>query len=421
VSRKNQQDGASYARPNESNNVVELRWATKSGLVDEGLIEPRLLRTKANDGALRGTASNVLVLGDASVAMTHLLAHTESHAQFAGKVALCYIDPPFNTGEDFGQYDDSMSRPEWLSMMRNTLHLARSFLSSQGSIWVHLDDSAQHHGRCLLDEVFGPDAFVATVIWQKRTSRDSRKSFSPMHDYIHVYAPAGPIAWKKRRNLLPDTGAFVNPDNDPRGPWRSIPMTSQAGHATAAQFYTVVTPTGASHSPPPGRCWTYSKKRLEELDAEGRVYWPRDGHGKPRLKRYRDEVQGVAPFTIWFADEVGDNSKAKKDLIAELGGTPAFDTPKPEGLLERIIHIGSNSDELVMDYFLGSGTTAVVAQRMGRRWLGIEKGREVLQSCTIPRLETTRLQGTDSEDEAPRFNVIDLSGVESDSSAAAAS
>ncbi|MFP3882954.1 MAG: site-specific DNA-methyltransferase [Actinomycetota bacterium] len=353
--------------------------------------------------------------------MTQLLAHDESHAKYAGEVSLCYIDPPFNTGEDFIQYDDSMSRPDWLSMMKGSLHLARRFLSPDGSIWVHLDDSAQHHGRCLLDEVFGPNAFVGTIIWQKRTSRDSRKSFSPMHDYIHVYAPSGPTEWKKRRNLLPDTGDFSNPDNDTRGPWRSIPMTSQAGHATAAQFYTVVTPAGASHDPPPGRCWTYSKERLEELDAEGRVYWPRDGKGKPRLKRYRDEVEGVAPFTIWFSDEVGDNARAKKDLLAELGGDPVFDTPKPEGLLERIIHVGSNPGELVMDYFLGSGTTAVVAQRMGRRWLGIERSSEVVQSCAIPRLKAANAKDLDLDEDTPRFAIIDLGDIESDSSEAAAS
>jgi adenine-specific DNA-methyltransferase len=419
VSRRNHKDGASSTESTELVNVVELNWATKSAALGA---EEVAAGDSLNESANRAVSTrNSLVLGDANEAMTQLLTNADYYSRYAGEVALCYIDPPFNTGEDFSQYEDSMSRPEWLSMMRDSLHLLRRFLSSDGSVWVHLDDSAQHHGRCLLDETFGPEAFVGTIIWQKRTSRDSRKSFSPMHDYIHVYAPSGPNQWKKRRNLLPDTGGFSNPDEDPRGPWRSVPMTSQAGHATPAQFYTVVTPSGAKHEPPPGRCWTYTKERLEELDADGRVYWPRAGNGKPRLKRYREEVEGVAPFTIWFADEVGDNAKAKKDLIADLGGVPAFDTPKPEGLLERIIHVGSNPGDLVMDYFLGSGTTAVVAERMDRRWLGIEKSADILRKCTIPRLEATVAPDAASEGRESRFELIDLSELESESSIAAAS
>lgn len=147
-----------------------------------------------------------------------------------------------------------------------------------------------------------------------------------MHDYIHVYAPAGPVAWKKTRNGLRDEGAFSNPDNDPRGPWRSVPMSAQDGHATAAQYYTAVTPTGARHDPPKGRCWTYSQPRFEELVADGQVYWPRAGAGKPRLKRFQFEAAGLAPFTIWTADQVGDNASAKKALLHAFPDVAAFDT-----------------------------------------------------------------------------------------------
>ncbi|MCV7416533.1 site-specific DNA-methyltransferase [Mycolicibacterium litorale] len=327
---------------------------------------------------------NLLIEGDAAVAMDALIQSQSANA--LGQVRLCYIDPPYNTGEQFRHYADRMDSSTWLTVFREHLIRIRELLSDDGSVWVHLDDSEQHRARCVLDEVFGAEAFVATIVWQKRTSRDNRKAFSSMHDYIHVYAPAGPVAWKRLRNGLPDTGAFSNPDDDPRGPWRSVPMTVQAGHATAAQFYTVVTPTGARHDPPAGRCWTYTQDRLNELDAQGLVYWPRAGAGKPRLKRYAAEISGLAPFTIWRADEVGSTTSAKKALHKELPGEPAFDTPKPRQLLEQIVAIATDPGDLVLDCYLGSGTTALAAHQMGRRWIGIEQSRRTVERVALPRL-----------------------------------
>ena len=337
---------------------------------------------------------SLLVHGEAVRSLEALLKDDKFRPQFANEVAACYIDPPFNTGETFGQYDDSLGQDEWQRLMREGLELATRFLRSDGSIWVHLDDSMQHLGRCLMDEIFGRNAFVATLIWQRRTTRDNRTAFSVMHDYIHIYSPAGAKIWKKRRNPLPDHGTFANPDSDPRGPWRSVPLSVQAGHATASQFYTIVTPTGARHDPPPGRCWAYSRDRLRQLDAEGRIYWPRGGDGKPRLKHYQTEAEGLAPFSIWFADEVGTTGSAKKDLLALHSGKVRFDTPKPEQLLERVIKVATNPGETIMDFFLGSGTTAAVAIKTGRRWLGIEQNRKTLSSCTVPRLRAV-LEGRD--------------------------
>ena len=319
--------------------------------------------------------------------MAELLTTAGDHSK-AGTVKLCYIDPPYNTGERFEHYSDRADRAEWLTKLRDHLVLARQMLAPDGSLWLHLDDSEQHRARCVLDEVFGDEAFVATIVWQKRTTRDNRKSFSSMHDYIHVYAPAGPKAWKKVRNGLPDEGAFKNPDRDPRGPWRSVPMNVQAGHATASQFYTLTTPTGVKHDPPPGRCWTYTAERLVELDADGRVYWPRAGNGKPRLKRYESEISGLAPFTIWTAEEVGDTGTAKRALLREFPGLQPFDTPKPSGLMERIVAIATDTGDLVLDYYLGAGTTAVAAQRLGRRWIGIEQSARVVEEFALPRLRS---------------------------------
>jgi adenine-specific DNA-methyltransferase len=347
-------------------------------------------------------SENLLVRGDALHALTSLLRLDGYRDRYAGKVRLCYLDPPFNTGETFQHYRDAVARSEWLATLRDRLVLIRRLLAPDGSVWVHLDDSEQHRARCVLDEVFGPKAFVATVIWQKRTSRDNRTAFSAMHDYIHVYAPLGPVAWKRLRNPLPDGGEFSNPDGDPNGPWRSVPLTAQAGHGTAGQFYTIVSPAGDAHDPPAGRCWTYTRERFDELVAAGRVYWPRAGRGKPRLKRYLHEATGLAPFTIWTAAEVGENADAKKALLAAFPGRAPFDTPKPEALLQRIIHIATNPGELVLDCFLGSGTTAVVAQRMGRRWVGVERSAEVVDGFALPRLRAA-LDG-----QGRGFTVVDL-------------
>jgi adenine-specific DNA-methyltransferase len=371
--------------------TAELIWPGKD-FGSQSALRPALTAARAS-WDLRGRvicgerAEGLLVQGDAGLALSELLAVTGEHA-FAGKVKLCYIDPPYNTGENFEHYDDRSDRAKWLTNLRDHLLAARQLLSPDASLWLHLDDSEQHRARCVLDEVFGEEAFVATIIWQKRTSRDNRKAFSSMHDYIHVYAPAGPRTWKTVRNGLPDDGTFSNPDKDPRGPWRSVPMNVQAGHATASQFYIVTTPTGVRHDPPPGRCWTYTAERLAELDADGRVYWPRGGDGKPRLKRYQSEVAGLAPFTVWAADEVGDTASAKRSLLAEFPSLQPFDTPKPLGLLERIVSVATDPGDLVLDYYLGSGTTAVAAQLLGRRWIGIERSTRTIEEFAIPRIRS---------------------------------
>lgn len=320
--------------------------------------------------------------------MQELLRHADDWPSLKSGVKLAYLDPPFNTGARFGHYDDAQDSDTWLSDLRERLKLVAALLGPDGSVWLHLDDSEQHRGRCLMDEVFGRDAFVATVVWQRRTSRDSRKAFSASQDYLHVYAPSGAKRWKSVRNGLRNAGGFVNPDNDPRGPWRSVPMSAQGGHATKSQFYSVITPTGVVHDPPPGRCWTYSEPRLRELIAAGKVYWPRGGDGRPRLKRYEDEVTDLSPSTLWLADDVGDNAEAKKEILRSLGGQTPFDTPKPERLLAQILHIATDEGETVLDCYLGSGTTAVAATRMARRWVGIERQSRTVNECVVPRLRS---------------------------------
>ncbi|WP_188111271.1 site-specific DNA-methyltransferase [Nocardioides antri] len=387
--------------------LPELTWPGKSSgdLAHPGGAQAATLVARGDGADLDG---NLLVHGDNLTVLAAIVEGGPTWQATQGEVKLAYLDPPFNTGARFGHYDDAVHTADWLEALQARLILIKKLLHRNGSVWLHLDDSEQHHGRCLMDEVFGADSFVATVIWQRRTSRDNRKAFSASHDYVHVYAPSGHKHWKSVRNGLANTGGFSNPDNDPRGPWRSVPLSAQAGHGTASQFYAITTPTGVVHDPPAGRCWTYTAPRFEELVRAGRVYWPKGGDGRPRLKRYEDEVEDLAPSTLWLASEVGDTAAAKKELLRTVGGKTPFDTPKPESLMERIIEVATDPGDLVLDPYAGSGTTAVVASRLNRRWIAIEAQEATLSGCAIPRLRAQ--QGSFASD-GPSFSVLSVPPV----------
>lgn len=354
---------------------------------DPRVSEVRLLRDVETVGDLGEVGEdNLLIEGDALHALTSLNRIPELADRYAGKVRLVYIDPPFNTGQAFANYDDNLEHSVWLSMLRDRLVQIKPLLAPNGSIWVHLDDAEVHRCRCVLDEVLGASSFVSTVVWQKRTSRDNRAAFSSMQDYLLVYAPIGPQRWKTYQHRLPDEGGYSNPDDDSRGPWRSVPMSAQAGHATAGQFYEIHTPTGVIHSPPDGRAWTYTRPRFNELVAADRIYWPRGGDGRPRLKRFASDDRGLVPFTLWPASEVGENSSAKGHIQQLFPGEAPFATPKPERLMERIIHIATDPGDIVLDCFAGSGTTAAVAHKMGRPWVAAERKVDTVSQYTRPRL-----------------------------------
>jgi adenine-specific DNA-methyltransferase len=328
-------------------------------------------------------AEGLLLIGDALVGL-RCLQREPSWVRDQG-IRLVYIDPPFNTGQAFAQYADSLTHSVWLSMLRDRLEAVKPLLGPMASVWVHLDDVEQHRARCVLDEVFGPDAFVATIVWQKRTTRESRSAFSSNHDYIHVYAPAGPQRWKRSRNLLPnDVGALRNRDGDPRGPWADAPFTAPGYRAN--QHYDIVNPAGEVLRPPKGRSWFATQPVYEKLVEENRIWFPRDGAGLPRIKMFPEHLRGLVPFSLWGPDEAGTNDDAKRHLMAMFPELEAFATPKPEALLERIIHIGSDPGELVVDFFAGSGTTSAVAHKMQRRWITIERSPTTAAAFTAPRL-----------------------------------
>lgn len=348
---------------------------------------PPVLRTVASvqdseADTVDGVSGHVIA-GDALDAL-NAIGQADS-IQLAGGARLIYIDPPFNTGQSFAQYPDSLDRSMWFSMLRDRLVAARELLDPLGSVWVHLDDSEVHHARCIIDEVFGSDAFVATVIWQKRNTRESRSAFSTNHDYIHVYAPSGPRNWKLSRNALPrDDISATNRDNDPRGSWIDAPFTAPGYRSN--QQYEITNPAGHPLRPPKGRSWYATEPVYRELVEDNRIWFPKDGAGLPRIKRFVEELLGLVPFSIWGSEDCGTNDDAKRHLMMMFPHLEAFATPKPEALLERIIHIATDPGDLVIDFFAGSGTTAAVAHKMSRRWVSIERSASTVAEYLVPRL-----------------------------------
>ncbi|UWE70748.1 site-specific DNA-methyltransferase [Corynebacterium diphtheriae bv. mitis] len=338
---------------------------------------------------------NLLILGESGDVLEALTRVPELAEKYVGKVKLIYIDPPFNTAQTFANYEDNLEHSVWLTMMRDRLLHMKKLLADDGSIWVHLDDVENHRMRVLLDEVFGSGNFIAQISWEKVAGRDNRSIMSKTCDLITVYAKQKDT-WRTHRNLLlrgaGASGAiYANPDDDPRGPWTSDNFTAQfnpAENPRENQRYTLITPAGKSFSPPAGSVWRFTQDRFEQLIADNRVWFGPDGQNAPRLKRFLSEVQdGLVPKTLWTQLEVGTNDSAKKETKQLLSGADVFSTPKPERLLERIIHIGSNPGDIVLDVFAGSGTTAAVAQKMGRRWVTCELLESTFTTFTRPRLE----------------------------------
>jgi adenine-specific DNA-methyltransferase len=367
---------------------LELTWIGKE---NRPKLEPRILLedpSKSYHASVRHGKSdlfdNRLIFGD------NLLALKALEAEFAGKIKCIYIDPPYNTGSAFTQYDDGIEHSLWLSLMRDRLEILRRLLREDGSIWINIDDVEGHYLKVLCDELFGRSNFIASFVWEKDKGGRGDADVSLSHDYIHCFAKEGSV-WRKTRNTLPRTetqlGRFRNPDDDPRGPWRQgDDGTAKSG--SEKNRFPVTLPSGRVVVPPKGRYWAFAESTLKTARAEGRAYFGRDGDSLPIIKRYLSEVrEGVAPRTWWTADEVGTNQGAKRDHLRKLlPDIEPFATPKPEGLLQRILTIATNPGDWVLDSFAGSGTTGAVAHKMGRRWIMIELG-DHCHTHIIPRLK----------------------------------
>jgi adenine-specific DNA-methyltransferase len=364
---------------------LELTWVGKE---NRPRLEPRILledATKSFHANARVSANDVfdnrLILGD------NLLALKALEQELSGRVKCIYIDPPYNTGAALSHYDDSVEHSTWLSLIRERLEILWRLLSPDGSLWVSIDDYEVAYLRVLMDEVCGRSNFIATNVWQKRYSRENREAIGDVHEYILVYAKTQE-RFKAIRNRVPITEEqakiYKNPNNDPKGRWRGIPMTAQGYRPN--QMYPITTPTGVVHRPPEGRCWSTIEPEFEKLRREGRIWFGKDGSSQPSVIRYLSEVEGMVPWTWWPSHEVGHTDEAKKEIHELFGRADAFETPKPERLIERIIRIASNPGDLILDSFAGSGTTGAVAHKLYRRWIMVEV-REQGQNLIVRRLK----------------------------------
>ncbi len=358
-----------------------LSWLTRDEDLKTAARAPYRLLTEAPSlGHGDPNTGNMLIQGDNLEALKALLPF------YAGRVKCIYIDPPYNTRSAFEHYDDNLEHSRWLAMMWPRLELLRELLAEDGSIWVSIDDNEGHYLKVIMDEVFGRTNFLTNVIWRKNYSpKSTARHFSEDHDHILVAAKNG-TTWSP--NLMPRTekqnAAYKNPDSDPRGPWKTSDLSARNYYSKGR--YPIVSPSGRrTEGPPGGNYWRVSEEKFWELHADNRIWWGRDGNAIPQIKRFLSEVKaGIVPQTFWNYDEVGHTQDAKKEVLA-LFGTDVFITPKPEALMERVIALSTNPGDLVLDSFLGSGTTAAVAQKMGRRYIGIEVGDHAVTHCA-PRL-----------------------------------
>jgi len=356
---------------------LELTWIGKG---EEPKLEPRILIENPEYSYGDPNSQNMLIHGD------NLLALKALEQDYAGKVKCIYIDPPYNTGNAFEHYDDGVEHSLWLSLIKPRLDILRNLLSKDGSIWISIDDDESHYLKVLCDMVFGRNNFINNVIWEKKFSpSNDAKWLSDSHDHILVYAKNKEI-W--RPNLLPRTdemnSRYKNPDKDPRGSWTSGDCSVKTYSASAD--YPIELPSGRIVNPPGGYSWRFSKDKFQELVIDNRIWFGANGDGVPRFKRFLTDVKdGITSMTIWKYTDVGHNQDAKKE-VKVFNDKNVFATPKPEKLMQRVLHLASNEGDLILDSFLGSVTTAAVAHKMGRRWIGVELGEHAKTHC-VPRMQ----------------------------------
>jgi len=371
----------------------QLNWPGKrEALLTANAPIAKTLRPCREESVEFDTTENLFIEGDNLDALK-LLQET-----YLGKVKMIYIDPPYNTGKDFiysdnfaesteeymldsGQKDEEGNRlianmdsngrfhSDWLSMMYSRLKLARNLLKDDGVIFISIDDGEQANLKRLCDEVYGEDNFIANFVWEKRTNRENRKEVSYRHDNNLCYIKNRSAG--RAINQLPMNDKalanYKNPDDDPRGPWKSDPATAQAGHGTKSQFYELKTPNGRNHRLESGRCWLYTEDVMIEAINDNRIWLGKEGNGVPRIKTYLNaKVRGLTPESIIFARDGSTNEAAKNSLKKLFDGIAVFDTPKPVDLIQLFIQM-SCKDGLVLDFFSGSSATAHAVMQLNEQ------------------------------------------------------
>ncbi|NKB77265.1 MAG: site-specific DNA-methyltransferase [Gammaproteobacteria bacterium] len=326
---------------------------------------------------------NILIHGD------NLLALKALEQQYAGKVKCVFIDPPYNTGSAFTHYDDGVEHSMWLTLIRDRLEIIKNLLSEDGSLWITIDDNECHYLKVLCDEVFGRRNFLTSLTWVKRVSpANDAKLFSSDHDHVLIYSKSK-NHWSLNRldRSAKHNSSYKNPDGDHRGPWNSVTYTGNKSLSERPNLHYAITnpTTGEQIYPPKTLTWRYGHQTHLNNEQNDLLYWGKDGKSKnPRLKKFLSDATAVVPRSVWHHAETGSTQTGMTEQKT-MFDTP-FATPKPEKLLERIIHIATNPGDLVLDSFAGSGTTGAVAHKMGRRWIMVELG-DHCKTHIVPRLK----------------------------------
>lgn len=361
--------------------MPELIWKGKEQVINHHLDVPVCTLDRQYNYNCDGESENKIIHGDNLEALKALLP------QYEGRVKCIYIDPPYNTGNESWVYNDNVKDPrivkwlgdvvgkegedlcrhdKWICMMYPRLQLLKRLLADDGSIWLSIDDVEVANLRLIMNEIFGSANFVTAVIWEKADSpRNSARQFSTDHDYILIYSKQP--NWVPRR--LPRTkeanSIYQNQDKDPRGVW--IPGDPYANKPYSKGLYVTKGPTGREFSPPQGRYWRISETKLQELDADGRIWWGPKGDARPSIKRYLSEVSDLVPRTLWAKGTVGSNRTSKNEMRAIFTETSSFDTPKPSLMIERIMQIAMKENDIILDSFAGSGTTANAVLNLNKK------------------------------------------------------
>lgn len=365
---------------------LELTWIGKDNPeYDIANIEPRMLEERTDLSYGDPNTENMIIHGDNLLALKALLP------EYEGKIKCIYIDPPYNTGSAFEHYDDDVEHSLWLTLMNSRLRLLQLLLNDQGTIWINLDDNESHYCKVLCDEVFGRSNFLGNVVWEKSDSpRMDAEFFSIRHDHLLVYA--------KDRNQTNWNKILVDIENVPEHydkidensrkyylkPLRAMGGQGDSRIARPTLYYALIAPDGTEIFPKrqdgTDGAWRWNK---EKCDKEvNRVNWIKGRNGwTPYYRIYLDGLKGRPPETIWTHAEVGSNRTSKSEIKKLFPTIIPFGTPKPERLINRIIDISSNVNDLVLDSFLGSGTTSAVAHKMGRKYIGIECGEHAVTHC----------------------------------------
>ncbi|MEK1973340.1 site-specific DNA-methyltransferase [Vibrio parahaemolyticus] len=395
---------------NIKNNKLELSWIGKDKLPR---LEPRIFLESKEYSYFNVSVdigqdseqefSNLLIKSD------NLLALKALEQDYTSKVKCIVIDPPYNTGSAFSHYDDGLEHSMWLTLMRDRLVLLHQLLSEDGSLWITIDDNESHYLKVMCDEIFGRANFVTDITWQRKYSVSNNfKGIASICDRILVYRKSDKFV----NNLLPRTedsvARYKNPDNDPRGPWKSVDYLNQATPEKRPNLcYDITNPNTGEVIKNTKKAWKYDRETHRKHVEEKRIWWGINGtNTTPAVKLFLSEVRdGMTPHNWWPHDDVGHTDEAKKEIIQLFGRQDVFDTPKPERLIQRILTIATNPGDLVLDSFAGSGTTGAVAQKMGRRWIMVELG-DHCETHIVPRLKKV----IDGEDQGGISKAVNWQG-----------